>query len=287
MKICPKCFAQFGDEAVFCENCGTRLQMQMAHPQAQPAPTPAPAPVHTPVVTETENFYPDVPAGNQPEKKKTNVGMIIGIVVAAVFALAAIGTGVFFLFFSDVSPLNKEKNETVVEDQTQEVVYIESAPETTTVAETTTASFTSPAPEAASDVKVYSTFFNFYVSYLNGINSLNSNYIEHCTPTVKSEMVERFQYNKKSLFDLSRIDFDVDSYSVSVTSYTNEHTFYVKCVSRMYDRESLNEKEINYAVWKVTVTERDGECVVSRMERNDKYKMGTNIEVMTDDVSVF
>lgn len=277
MKICPECFAQFGDEAVFCENCGTRLQMQMARPQAQPAP----------VMTENANFYSEVPVSNQPEKKKINVGVIIGIVVAAVFAVAAIGTGVFLLFFSDVSPLNKDNNESVAEEQTQEVVYIESVPETTTVAETTTASFTSPVPEAASDVKVYSTFFNFYVSYLNGINGLNSNYIEHCTPTVKSEMVERFQYNKKSLFDLCRIDFDVDSYSVSVTGYTNEHTFYVKCVSRMYDRESLNEKEINYAVWKVTVTERDGECVVSRMERNDKYKMSTNVEVMTDNVNVF
>lgn len=283
MKICPNCFSQFGDEAVFCENCGTRLQMQTARPQAQPAPAPSPAPV----ANGPDDFPYEAPADVQPEKKKTNVGMIIGIVVAAVFAVAAIGTGVFFLFFSDVSPLNKEKNETVVEDQTQEAVVVTSAPETTTVAETTTVSFTSPAPAAGSDAKAYTAFFNFYVSYLNGINSLNSNYIEHCTPKVKSEMVERFQYNKKSLFDLSRIDFDVDSYSASVTDVENVYTFYVKCVSRMYDRETLDEKEINYAVWKVTVTETAGEFFVSSMERNDKYKMSTNIEVMTDDVSVF
>ncbi|MBO5935691.1 MAG: zinc ribbon domain-containing protein [Clostridia bacterium] len=296
MKICPNCFKQFNDDAVFCDNCGTKLAVPVATPQNKPVTPPVHPPVAEPGKPYEEHveYYPPLPpengGGNTPAKKNNKTGMIIGIVVAAVVLLAAIGAGVYFLFISDKSPLDKNKDDAVFEEQTYvEVVPTTKEPEATSsvIVETTTASFTSPAPEVVPTDKIYITFFNFYISYLDGINALNPGAVAFCSDEVKAEMVERFQYNKKSLFDLCRIDFDMDSYTVTPNGISNEYSFYVKCVTRMYYRDTLEEKELNYAVWKVTVTETNGDCIVSHMERDDDYKMSTNVEVMDDNSSIF
>lgn len=274
MKICPSCSATFNDDSVFCANCGSPLREQTVQYQPPIEVNPVAVP---PVNT------PGAAVGTQ---KKNNNPLIIVLIVVAVLLIAAIGTGVYFLLSSENSPLKND--EVVYEEQTMQDVVIQSEPETSTKApESTTASFTSPAPDVVDNDKVYITFFNFYISYLDGINSLNPGMIDYCTPEVKSEMAERFQYNKKSLFDLSRIDYDVDSFTTVPNAISNEYSFYVKCVTRMYDRATLDEKDINYAVWKVTVTETNGNCVVSKMERDDKYKMGIHIETLDDDSSIF
>lgn len=267
MKICPNCYTTFNDDAMFCDNCGSQLRAQYV--QAPPAYNPAGA-------------VPPVP------QKKNNTPLIIILVVVSILLVAAIGTGVFFLFFSAKSPLKFKDDVAVYEAHTHSEEVVSQEPETIpVVAENTTVSFTNPAPEVVDNEKVYTTFFNFYISYLDGINSMNSGMLDFCTPEVKSEMVERFQYNKKSLFDLSRIDYDVDSYTIVPNAMGSEYMFVVKCVTRMYERDTHEEKHINFAVWKVTVTETNGNCVVSKMERDDDYKMSSNVEVYDDTSSIF
>lgn len=130
----------------------------------------------------------------------------------------------------------------------------------------------------------YNTFNSFYVSYLDSINFMDSSYLGYCSETVRYEMIERFQYNSKSLFDLRRIDFDEDSYTSYTSGGKRYHDFYVKCVSEYYDRASYANKGYNYAIWYVTVTQEGDYYYVSYLERNDKYVMSTNVHTITDSV---
>ena len=265
MKDCPGCSVTLLDDAMSCYNCGYVFFQSESSQSNEPIEGRQ---------TINRNY------------RKPNFNKLIGMIAAVVVVFAVIGTGVYFLLNSGDEP--EKSNESVYENQSAVVVATQTEPETSTKApERTTEIPTTAAQDVVSDEKIYITFFNFYISYLDGINSLNPGMIDFCTPQVKSEMADRFQYNKKSLFDLSRIDYDVDSFSTESNVISNDYSFYVKCVSRMYNRETLDEKDINYAVWKVTVTETDGDCVVSKMERDDKYKMGSNIETLDDNSSIF
>ena len=154
------------------------------------------------------------------------------------------------------------------------------------VAETTTQPVTQPPTTEASlpaeRLSAYNAFNDFYISYLDSINLVDSSYLSNCSSDVRYEMIERFQYNQKSIFDLRRIDFDEESYSSYTSGGKIYHSFYVKCVSEYYDRFTYANKGYNYAVWYVTVTQEGDYCYVSFLERNDKYKMNTNVHTITD-----
>lgn len=280
MKNCPSCSTPVHEDATSCYNCG-----YMFIRSEEPKPI---EPVEKKPLIDNSFIIPEIitPENSTPEKNKPNFGKILGMIIALVCVVAVIGVGAYFFLNSDDK--SEENDEIVYESQAADfVVATQTATETTTVPETTTEMTTTTYPIEVSNEKIYITFFNFYVSYLDGINSMNAGMIDFCTPQIKAEMAERFQYNKKSLFDLSRIDYDVDSFITESNVISNDHTFYVKCVTRMYNRETHDEKDLNYAVWKVTVTETDGKCVVSKMERDDKYKMSSNIETMDDNSSIF
>ncbi len=287
MKNCPGCSKSVLDDATSCYNCGYVFFRSEASKPIENKPLIDNSFIIPDIITP-ENSTPEnsTPENSILEKNKPDYGKILGLIAAVVVAVAVIGAGIYFFLNSGDKP---EENDAVAyESQVDDfVVATQTAPETTTPPETTTEMTTTTAPVGVSDEKIYITFFNFYISYLDGINSLNAGMIDFCTPQIKAEMAERFQYNKKSLFDLSRIDYDVDSLTTESNVISNDYTFYVKCVTRMYNRETHDEKDINYAVWKVTVTETDGNCVVSKMERDDKYKMGSNIETLDDSSSIF
>ncbi len=129
----------------------------------------------------------------------------------------------------------------------------------------------------------YNAFNEFYISYLDGINSNNPGKITNCTPAIRNEMAERFEINQKSIFDLKRIDFD----NVSYSQYGDRASFYVKCVSQLYNRATNEKKDLNYAVWFVTVEMgSNGEYQVINLERDDRYKMNTDVYTITDKTDI-
>ncbi|MCL2634885.1 MAG: trypsin-like peptidase domain-containing protein [Oscillospiraceae bacterium] len=116
-RVCPSCNAELAEGMIFCNSCGAKYE-----PVATPAPIPvmaaSPAPVqeqyipqqpayapppppqqpaHTPPVQEQVYVAP-VPV---PEKKKKPVGVIIGIIAAAVLVLSIGTVGIIALIASN------------------------------------------------------------------------------------------------------------------------------------------------------------------------------------------
>ena len=88
MKKCNHCGAELQDELLICPDCGAELTQEA--PELEPAPeleSAAEAPVEETdeeiVLTEKEN-------SETPEKKKKPLGLIIGLIVAALLLVAAI-----------------------------------------------------------------------------------------------------------------------------------------------------------------------------------------------------
>lgn len=231
-----------------------------------------------PPIQPPGNYTP--PAHQPPQNSGGNnkglyvlIGIFAGIIVVA-------GVIILLLLSDGGSEPTHEHDDVVVETEYETLnqsQQSETATQPVTQAPTTNA--TVPDTEK---LNAYYVFNDFYISYLDGINYLESSMIDHCSQSVRYEMLERFEYNKKSLFDLRRIDFDEASYSSSKSGDKTYHHFYVKCVSEYYDRNTYENKGYNYAVWYVTVTEENGYSYVSSLERNDKYKMGTVVHTITD-----
>ncbi len=252
---------------IFCPECAERLvPAQNAQQNNYPPYNPA---------VNTVNTNYSQPLANKSGQNKL-LYALIGI-FAAIIVVAGIIIVVLLVGNGDGG------NETV---NNQDVYEVQTQLVEETVAETTTRPVTQPPTTEASlpaeRLSAYSAFNDFYVSYLDSINLVDSSYLSNCSSDVRYEMIERFQYNQKSIFDLRRIDFDEESYSSYTSGGKKYHSFYVKCVSEYYDRFTCANKGYNYAVWYVTVTQEGDYCYVSFLERNDKYKMNTNVHTITD-----
>ena len=92
---CPNCGKTISDKAEVCPHCG----MQMLNPISAPNPEPTPAPAPAPVPNQNPTPYPNQVAGDpypqypMNEPKKSNKGLIIGL-VAGLAALLLIGGGI-------------------------------------------------------------------------------------------------------------------------------------------------------------------------------------------------
>lgn len=222
------------------------------------------------------------PVVQQPVMNSTNKSSNKGLyVLIGIFAGIIVIAGIIILLLLFDGDGNTGDNNYVYGEQlTEQHETTTQAPATT---EPVTQAPTTSAPVTDTEkLNAYYVFNDFYISYLNGINYLDSSMIDHCSQSVRLEMLERFEYNQKSLFDLKRIDFDEASYLSSTSGNKTYHYFYVKCVSEYYDRNTYENKGYNYAVWYVTVIEENGYSYVSSLERNDKYKMGTVVHTITD-----
>lgn len=278
MKTCPNC-STLNSDVNFCKACGCRLPDQTEIAQINED------------VFGSDVSFPDYNEQPVVQEKKNNCKKNVIAIIVIILVLAVIGTGVYFYFFKDKENTDRDddiifEDEDIFAEEESSIVYYEpevetEEPESTTIDETTTVAVANP-EEAA-----YLAFFDFYNSYLEGINSLDSGTINFCSPDVKAEMVKRFQFNRNSLFDLIRIDYDLDSFAAVSDVNGNEYSFYVKCVSKMYDRDTNVEKEMNYAVWNVTVTETANNFIISKMERDDEYEMSSNLKILNDAVSIF
>ena len=314
MKICLKCLKYYKEDMVFCPECAERLADVDAsnQPDTYVNNASGDGKLNNNSYSQTneektvyvgQNLYaqygqpeknknsynsyvqPDIRNGNnhgyqQPPLNNSGQNKwlyaLIGI-FGAIIVVAGIIIVVLLVGNGDGGN-ETVNNQYVHEVQTQLVEE--------TVAETTTRPVTQPPTTEASipaeRLSAYSAFNDFYVSYLDSINLIDSSYLSNCSSDVRYEMIERFQYNQKSIFDLRRIDFDEESYSSYTSGGKKYHSFYVKCVSEYYDRFTYANKGYNYAVWYVTVTQEGDYCYVSFLERNDKYKMNTNVHTITD-----
>ena len=112
---CIKCGQETDDDSKFCINCGAEVNPQPNQAGETPAPAAQPttaAPAQQPVATYVNNGQP------QPVQKKSNVGLIVGIVVGVV-ALFFIGIiAIIAIAFRSVW---KEVNKTI--DDTYEQIY--------------------------------------------------------------------------------------------------------------------------------------------------------------------
>ena len=269
MKICSKCQKYYNDDMVFCPECAERLVLAEAPQQQNNYP-----PYNTAVNTVNTNY-------SQPPVNKSGQNKWIYALIG-IFGAIIVVTGVIIvvLLLGKFNGGNEASNgQDVHEVQTQLVEE--------TVAETTTQPVTQAPTTAVNEMPMdrffaYSGFNDFYISYLDSINFVDSSFLSNCSADVRYEMIERFQYNQKSIFDLKRIDFDEESYSAYTSGGKKYHSFYVKCVSEYYDRFTYENKGYNYAVWYVTITQEGDYCYVSYLERNDKYKMHDNVHTITD-----
>lgn len=274
MKSCPVCGKTF-PAGNFCEDCGVMLV------EAQPAPEVQ----NSPPVNYTQNYPVNPPA---PVQKKSGNSSKIIIAVLAVLLVAAIAVAAFFIVKSmnknDNAAYNKVDRYYETQEQSQAVSATTLTPETTTLTSSTTTA--EPAVNASKD-DAYNAFNDFYMSYLNAINHLDPSLMTSCSSQIRNEMAERFEINKKSLFDLRRIDFDEDSLYINSSGGHTEYIFYVKCVTMLYDRSTNEQKDLNYSCWRVTVECENNSYTVTDMERDSDYKMSTNIVSVSDSESLF
>lgn len=101
MLTCPNCKAEFEDGALFCAECGTRLES----PAPQPAPQAAPQPAPQPAPQAAPQFVYAQPAEAPAEKKKhpkqgaAVCSLIFGILswlccgLNLIFAIVGLATG--------------------------------------------------------------------------------------------------------------------------------------------------------------------------------------------------
>ena len=232
---------------------------------------------YIPPVNNSVSAYLGVQSGAKAAGSSNNKGLYVLIAVFAAIIVIA-GAVILFLLLDKANGGNADEYINEVQSHTQSV---ETTTEEVTTQPVTQAPATAVVPDSVR-LAAYNTFNDFYISYLDSINFLDSSYLGYCSELVRYDMIERFEYNQKSLFDLRRIDFDEDSYSSYTVDGRKYHSFYVKCVSEYYDRNTHTNKGFNYAVWYVTVTQEGDYCYVSSLERNDKYKMGTKLHTITD-----
>lgn len=171
-KYCPNCGHQVDGGALFCDNCGTKLQdrpntppepqpqqpvqppqqptAQTVLPPQQPAPPMqlaqqpdrrAPMPPMPPAQQPGRQMPPPSPAGGQygypapqpPRKKKSGVAVVIIIVVALLMALTAvIGFIAYRAYKRYVGPADTGVPETTVQDVPTTAPKTSEAPETST-----------------------------------------------------------------------------------------------------------------------------------------------------------
>lgn len=120
---CPNCGKTISDKAEVCPHCGMQRLNQPSTPTPAPNPAPAPNPNPAPAPAPVQNQnpapnptpYPNHAAGDpypqypMNEPKKSNKGLIIGL-VAALAALLLIGGGIGAYFYMNKS----DKTETEI-----------------------------------------------------------------------------------------------------------------------------------------------------------------------------
>ena len=88
MKQCPKCGGQIPDGAKFCGACGYGFpQIPVAPQPEEPYRTPTPQPQRTPA--------PQAP--RRQKKKKSHIGLIIGLIAGILVLAGAITAAVLLL----------------------------------------------------------------------------------------------------------------------------------------------------------------------------------------------
>lgn len=261
MKTCPVCGKVYS-EGAFCEDCGVMLIEEVQQP------------VNSPVSANKS-------AGNNSK---------IIIAVLAVLLVAALAVAGVFAYRSfsgkkDDDSVNSNvpaAEESYAETTEADVQQVEITPETT-MPESTTRSIM---VETSKD-EAYASFNRFYKSYIYAINAYNGSYITDCTPQVRSDMVERFEINKKSLFDLKSIDFDESTVNAREVGGGVEYTFFVNCKTMLYNRVTYEQKSLNYSCWQVTVRYENGTYQVTEMIRDNDHIMSANLHTVYDSEELF
>ena len=311
MKICLKCMKYQKADMMFCPECSERLTdvddanqpdmyrsvnpVNNPYSNANEERTVFAGPDSAGIYNDNRNVYnaqqgvknpyaPPVNMNNNYQQPQTpNQGANKGLyALIGIFVAIIVVSGMIILALLMING-DKDDESSAVHAEESETQAVEVVVETTTAQPETqapTTTYQSPAER----LSAYNTFNSFYNSYLDGINFMDSGYLGYCSETVRYEMIERFQYNNKSLFDLRRIDFDEESYSSYTSGGRKYHSFYVKCVSEYYDRNTYANKGYNYAVWYTTVTQEGDYYYVSFLERNDEYQMGSNVHTITDNI---
>lgn len=90
MKVCPNCHNAVEDGVLFCDKCGTKVDAQNSVQNGYVQQPVNNVNYAQPTYNYGVNQQPYQPAP-QPQPKKNNTGLIVGIVVAALLVLAGIG----------------------------------------------------------------------------------------------------------------------------------------------------------------------------------------------------
>lgn len=273
MSFCPYCGGNLDDVSLFCGKCGKK------QPNKSGVPTIENAPDKTAQV-KTLNDITKPPL--LPVKNKKGGKFFIITIAFLCLCISLVSVWYFFgggessiSAFLSKSDTSKETTE-AVENSTEKstAVYHASTNETTLPHASTTVP-----TKIFSITEVQQTFSSFYKSYLLAINSLNKEHISFCSENVSEKMSSRFEINKKRKFTLQKIGYDTDSIIYSKSGSISIATFYVKCITKMYDRSNNAYLNDNEAIWLITVSmDENGYCYVSAVERNDKFKLSQNIE---------
>lgn len=168
MKQCPNCGKQNTDDARFCNGCGTPLdnlgtQQPMASvPPTAPEPlTPAaPVPPTPPTPPAGQPLHPAMPPlPQQPGRKKSNTGLIIGIIAGAIIFVAAASALFYWWVMKSDSPYRY--NDPIGADSDTAVMVVEEDYFDTTVdSGYSSYSYEEEAPAAANEYAT-SSFPNF------------------------------------------------------------------------------------------------------------------------------
>lgn len=273
MKICPRCGRTYPDNFKFCEDCGAFLEDEASNGNGYSPRQSGPYEV-TPVYDEP------------PKKSKTPI--VIGVCAGVLGVIIIVCTIVFVYTFksrSIVPPEDSTDRETTLENNATAGTTLPGQETLAPQAATNPPATQGVLPDDPAMSAYYNVFNNFYITYLDAVNNKNPDLMKYCSPSVKTSMENRFGLNNVSFYDLLRIDFD--NSSVVVKTDDNTYTFYTKCVSEKYDRETRADSGVNYAVWKATVTAySDGSAEVTGMERNDNYKLSEDVYTLNDNTAI-
>ena len=148
--VCPKCGVQLQEGALFCKECGSKVETSAPQETEKPFSTPTEEPAAPEASAETREFVPltVTPDHPEPEKSTANValddgweyeasedepetekkkktGLIIGIIAAAVAAMAAAGILLWiFLAPSGSDTIAEQESQVTSEPTAQETVTI-------------------------------------------------------------------------------------------------------------------------------------------------------------------
>jgi len=95
-------------------------------------------------------------------------------------------------------------------------------------------------------------FSLFYKSYIDALNKLDANLLDHCSEACKASLQDRFSINQNAIFENVLIEIDLGSINQYFDLDIPTVSFVAQCSNNMWRRNTNAYDSLNVAVWRAT-----------------------------------